>query len=66
MNNRRLLSSIGYLPPAKAEANHSATTGYTTKVCLKLGARLNSRVDSGGDQFDSDTKRKQVNLDKRG
>jgi putative transposase len=31
-NNRRLLSSIGYLPLAEAEANHYAATGSTTKV----------------------------------
>jgi len=31
-NNRRLHSSIGYLPPAEAEANYYATTKSTTKV----------------------------------
>jgi putative transposase len=31
-NNRRLLSSIGYLPPVQVEANYYATTGSTTKV----------------------------------
>lgn len=31
-NNRRILSPIGYLPPAEAEANYYATTGSTTKV----------------------------------
>ena len=31
-NNRRLLSSIGYLPPAEAEANYYATIESTIKV----------------------------------
>lgn len=31
-NNRRLLSSIGYLPPAEAEANYYAEIGSTIKV----------------------------------
>jgi len=31
-NNRRLLSSIGYLPPAEAEANYYAAIESTTKV----------------------------------
>ena len=31
-NNRRLLSSIGYIPPAEAEANYYATIGSTATV----------------------------------
>lgn len=31
-NNRRLLSSIGYIPPAEAEANYYAAIGSTTTV----------------------------------
>mgnify|MGYP001006490558 FL=1 len=31
-NNRRLFSSIGYIPPAKAEANYYATNGSTARV----------------------------------
>ena len=31
-NNRRLLSSIGYLPPAQVEANYYATTGSATRA----------------------------------
>lgn len=31
-DNRRLLISIGYIPPAEAEANYYATNGSTARV----------------------------------